>query len=53
MALPARIPVAALLGLRDSPGTDWDRLRALQYTRVGKKSRMRHLGNAIAAANLG
>ncbi|GAA4052789.1 putative bifunctional diguanylate cyclase/phosphodiesterase [Parerythrobacter jejuensis] len=38
LTLPERLPLLAVLGLKDTEGTDWPRLRALQYARVGRSS---------------
>ncbi len=45
--LPAKLPLLALLGFRDSEGLDWSRLRALQYARVGQRTRLRVISHIV------
>lgn len=51
-ALPAKVPLSALVGLRDCDGIDWPRLRALQYARIGQLTRLRIVSHVITGSLL-
>ncbi|WP_222560111.1 EAL domain-containing protein [Caenibius sp. WL] len=48
--LPAELSLAALLGLRDTPGGAWARLRGLQYSYLARIARRRLVVHGIAGA---
>ena len=53
LSLPAKLPLPALLGLKECDSADWPRLRALQYARVAQHTRYRLAGHALCAVIMG
>jgi diguanylate cyclase (GGDEF)-like protein/PAS domain S-box-containing protein len=49
LSLPASLPMLALLGLKDSDGVDWSRLRAMQYARLGEITKLRIASHCATA----
>jgi len=52
-ALPKSLPVMAVLGLADPAGSDWGRLRGLQYSSLARASQVRILTHVTAAIAVG
>ena len=52
LILPAKVPLLALIGFRDSEGVDWPRLRGLQYARTAQITRLRIGAHVFTAALL-
>lgn len=46
---PAKLPILAVMGLRDPVEGDWGRLRGLQYSSLARLTFARLLGHAMAA----
>lgn len=49
LSLPAKLPLLALLGIKDSDGVDWSRLRAMQYAHLGRITKLRLVFHAVTA----
>ncbi|MDC0887035.1 diguanylate cyclase, partial [Altererythrobacter sp.] len=49
LSLPAKLPLLAILGLREPEDANWSRLRALQYAKVAKHTKLRAFSHAICA----
>ncbi len=47
--MPRHLPVAAVLGLADSTGEDWARLRGLQYAQLSRVTSTRVAAQCVAA----